>query len=128
MLRKTLSGMLWRWLSTKASMRPQRNAAENRHAANLPDGISLASMRPQRNAAENTLTEIELGQRLVDASMRPQRNAAENSVQTIVVALLRSEEHTSELQSHSFISYAVFCLKKKNTSIQYHLHVCFVLI
>ena len=27
----------------------------------------------------------------------------------------RSEEHTSELQSHSFISYAVFCLKKKTT-------------
>ena len=27
--------------------------------------------------------------------------------------LCRSEEHTSELQSHSFISYAVFCLKKK---------------
>ena len=29
----------------------------------------------------------------------------------------RSEEHTSELQSHSFISYAVFCLKKKKKSI-----------
>ncbi len=28
--------------------------------------------------------------------------------------VVRSEEHTSELQSHSFISYAVFCLKKKN--------------
>src|ERR1051326_1837589 len=28
------------------------------------------------------------------------------------VAVVRSEEHTSELQSHSFISYAVFCLKK----------------
>ena len=28
----------------------------------------------------------------------------------------RSEEHTSELQSHSFISYAVFCLKKKKKS------------
>src|SRR5210317_2364275 len=27
--------------------------------------------------------------------------------------LYRSEEHTSELQSHSEISYAVFCLKKK---------------
>ena len=25
----------------------------------------------------------------------------------------RSEEHTSELQSHHDISYAVFCLKKK---------------
>src|SRR5210317_1961941 len=29
----------------------------------------------------------------------------------------RSEEHTSELQSHSEISYAVFCLKKKNTIV-----------
>ena len=29
----------------------------------------------------------------------------------------RSEEHTSELQSHSFISYAVFCLKKKKIYI-----------
>src|SRR5213596_3410011 len=28
----------------------------------------------------------------------------------------RSEEHTSELQSHGLISYAVFCLKKKNTN------------
>src|SRR3546814_2214151 len=32
------------------------------------------------------------------------------------VALNRSEEHTSELQSLMRISYAVFCLKKKNTS------------
>src|SRR5213080_1758448 len=31
--------------------------------------------------------------------------------------LVRSEEHTSELQSHSGISYAVFCLKKKKTNI-----------
>src|SRR3546814_1394188 len=30
--------------------------------------------------------------------------------------LYRSEEHTSELQSLMRISYAVFCLKKKNTS------------
>src|SRR3546814_7904586 len=29
-------------------------------------------------------------------------------------ALMRSEEHTSELQSLMRISYAVFCLKKKN--------------
>src|SRR3546814_2022767 len=34
----------------------------------------------------------------------------------------RSEEHTSELQSLMRISYAVFCLKKKNTSnITYYL-------
>src|SRR3546814_5170068 len=30
----------------------------------------------------------------------------------------RSEEHTSELQSLMRISYAVFCLKKKNTNTQ----------
>src|SRR3546814_9751932 len=35
-----------------------------------------------------------------------------------LLALLgRSEEHTSELQSLMRISYAVFCLKKKNTSV-----------
>src|SRR3546814_4381197 len=31
----------------------------------------------------------------------------------------RSEEHTSELQSLMRISYAVFCLKKKNTKALY---------
>src|SRR3546814_6849054 len=31
------------------------------------------------------------------------------------VPILRSEEHTSELQSLMRISYAVFCLKKKKT-------------
>src|SRR3546814_7330246 len=32
----------------------------------------------------------------------------------------RSEEHTSELQSLMRISYAVFCLKKKNQSTAYY--------
>src|SRR3546814_3913590 len=32
----------------------------------------------------------------------------------LAFALLRSEEHTSELQSLMRISYAVFCLKKQN--------------
>src|SRR3546814_4061296 len=35
-----------------------------------------------------------------------------------VEVLPRSEEHTSELQSLMRISYAVFCLKKKNISPQ----------
>src|SRR3546814_4343016 len=35
--------------------------------------------------------------------------------------LLRSEEHTSELQSLMRISYAVFCLKKKNKLASLHL-------
>src|SRR3546814_4917921 len=38
------------------------------------------------------------------------------------IAFMRSEEHTSELQSLMRISYAVFCLKKKkkNASTQHH--------
>src|SRR3546814_5966594 len=34
--------------------------------------------------------------------------------------LMRSEEHTSELQSLMRISYAVFCLKKKTTHNDYN--------
>src|SRR3546814_19226882 len=35
--------------------------------------------------------------------------------ETVAAQVQRSEEHTSELQSLMRISYAVFCLKKKNT-------------
>src|SRR3546814_6299546 len=39
---------------------------------------------------------------------------------SVVIALARSEEHTSEIQSLMRISYAVFCLNKKknNTYLQ----------
>src|SRR3546814_2695623 len=37
----------------------------------------------------------------------------------VVVGNARSEEHTSELQSLMRISYAVFCLKKKQTQISH---------
>src|SRR3546814_2085249 len=36
----------------------------------------------------------------------------------------RSEEHTSELQSLMRISYAVFCLKKKNNHKNMNNHTC----
>src|SRR3546814_4284781 len=39
---------------------------------------------------------------------------AGKSDETFLRSVLRSEEHTSELQSLMRISYAVFCLKKKN--------------
>src|SRR3546814_3064925 len=37
----------------------------------------------------------------------------------VLGAVIRSEEHTSELQSLMRISYAVFCLKKKNKLLKY---------
>src|SRR3546814_3136341 len=45
------------------------------------------------------------------------QNRARSSRQYRVRTRARSEEHTSELQSLMRISYAVFCLKKKNTSL-----------
>src|ERR1051326_4132238 len=38
------------------------------------------------------------------------RNTAKGAIFILLTGAPRSEEHTSELQSHSFISYAVFCL------------------
>src|SRR3546814_7123105 len=39
---------------------------------------------------------------------------------------VRSEEHTSELQSLMRISYAVFCLKKKQTTTENHKTTIFI--
>src|SRR3546814_4113421 len=46
-----------------------------------------------------------------------QRNSGGASPLALALAM-RSEEHTSELQSLMRISYAVFCLKKKNNTIR----------
>src|SRR3546814_2982269 len=51
---------------------------------------------------------------------RAQEEGAQADVPQVLSAMLlsaRSEEHTSELQSLLRISYAVFCLKKKNSTI-----------
>src|SRR3546814_1831489 len=47
----------------------------------------------------------------------PRRKAAVRQAAHAVCLVLRSEEHTSELQSLMRISYAVFCLKKKKTTL-----------
>src|SRR3546814_1057438 len=45
--------------------------------------------------------------------------AAIGALSGMLIAPVRSEEHTSELQSLMRISYAVFCLKKKKQNNQY---------
>src|SRR3546814_3048965 len=53
-----------------------------------------------------------------------------NGVELAVDGGFRSEEHTSELQSLMRISYAVFCLKKKNKTNKHitqkhkYRHIC----
>src|SRR3546814_7407975 len=56
------------------------------------------------------------GQRAVLTAERPQSPVEQREMHRLVGAHpdpVRSEEHTSELQSLMRISYAVFCLKKK---------------
>src|SRR3546814_8719692 len=51
---------------------------------------------------------------------KPEARPTTTSATTISAVMLltsRSEEHTSELQSLMRISYAVFCLKKKKTTM-----------
>src|SRR3546814_1738607 len=52
----------------------------------------------------------------VDAATRPKTMMEKYSAgpKASATDTMRSEEHTSELQSLMRISYAVFCLKKKN--------------
>src|SRR3546814_3161438 len=61
-----------------------------------------------------------------DRASHKRRIAIDPSVEAIITApsqgsccRIRSEEHTSELQSLMRISYAVFCLKKKNKTQHY---------
>src|SRR3546814_1328449 len=66
------------------------------------------------------------GAALNDPAQFPYHFAFANSKSQDVAAMtagtkkLRSEEHTSELQSLMRTSYAAFCLKKKNTKTQYN--------
>src|SRR3546814_6728758 len=65
---------------------------------------------------------IDRAQHIGNMGQRQQLHfAAELGVQVVQIQFARggrSEEHTSELQSLMRISYAVFCLKKKNDKLQ----------
>src|SRR3546814_8933872 len=64
----------------------------------------------QFQAAHLTCNFFELAVAAAISIFGPNSGAA---LATVVGVLIRSEEHTSELQSLMRISYAVFCLKKK---------------
>src|SRR3546814_8137483 len=61
------------------------------------------------------------GQLIIGAAGKADQEEVRNHLRSWLVKgfflafMLRSEEHTSELQSLMRISYAVFCLKKKKT-------------
>src|SRR3546814_1504430 len=74
--------------------------------------------RPPRSTRTDTLfpytTLFRSGDVMGDlSSRRGQLTGTEPRGNAQVINAMRSEEHTSELQSLMRISYAVFCLKKK---------------
>src|ERR1051326_3878783 len=114
-----------------------RRAIERRgigHAAVQPQPVKfVADVVMRLNIARRTGNGIASHQRIVDHEKKTVQKIAVGEIFQFVQIekeqadegldivglptardIFRSEEHTSELQSHSFISYAVFCLKKSN--------------
>src|SRR3546814_4289674 len=74
----------------------------------LPSFRALQSLLPEQRVLLVVL--------LLDLQSAARDRAARSwACRKAVIAAYRSEEHTSELQSLMRLSYAVFCLKKKNT-------------
>src|SRR3546814_5673608 len=79
-----------------------------------------ASPRPQRIATARRLPSTRrplLSAPCLSSGQPAPRRRARRSLDRPAHHILRSEEHTSELQSLMRISYAVFCLKKKTKQI-----------
>jgi len=80
----------------------------------MTNGLNTLPMKayPHGTAINNTLQQVSgaIGSAFLITLMNTRTESA----------AARSEEHTSELQSPVPSSYAVFCLKKKNTSKTYH--------
>src|SRR3546814_5390344 len=75
-------------------------------------GIGLSSMKRGRCLLLRLLLQRGRDARRLGDGLQHHAEAL-GQLQQLVDALLRSEEHTSELQSPMRNSYAVFCLKKK---------------
>src|SRR3546814_6204529 len=84
--RENLREAVFLWSTPRAT--PRCNSG-----CTCASAVAAASLSPASSAASTFLTKVR---------MRPTR-----------LVLIRSEEHTSELQSLMRLSYAVFCLKKK---------------
>src|SRR3546814_2558857 len=78
----------------------------------LPVSLAIGSLTKQR---EEIGVRVNLSAACPHGRRRVGRLSLSQSCSMVAAALaeVRSEEHTSELQSLMRISYAVFCLKKK---------------
>src|SRR3546814_7343189 len=97
------------WSPSGAAQRRRRSSPCGRGQEQAPNATNQRGGLPPQSAP---------GQAVAAATActdQPGLRIASKTVFTLVPAWAkRSEEHTSELQSLMRISYAVFCLKKKN--------------
>src|SRR3546814_4903928 len=95
--------------------------ADGRIQSAVSSPLVARSLSQTRSPSSKTHRTLPLGVShivLTDTLRRPIRSLL-TSVQELSLSL-RSEEHTSELQSLMRISYAVFCLKKKPQHTRQH--------
>src|SRR3546814_7353257 len=97
------------WADPRLIRRP-RHLPARRARAHEPFGARHRQHGLRRRGAELVGKEQAAGAELVE-DLRQQRLTEHEAA--LAAPELRSEEHTSELQSLMRISYAVFCLKKK---------------
>src|SRR3546814_8548780 len=100
---------------------PQMTMPTNlrRNASAIALGLALTAWLPAAAMAQDADTApVEAAPAEGEIIVTGIRGAINNSVQAkkANTSIVRSEEHTSELQSLMRISYAVFCLKKKKTN------------
>src|SRR3546814_10686924 len=88
-------------------------------ATERPAGDADALIKRALSDATTPKPELKLNLRLDPQLATPGTYKAKVATAPATLPPLRSEEHTSELQSLMRISYAVFCLKNKNTTTTY---------
>src|SRR3546814_6796627 len=76
--------------------------------------VIVDDRQPHQPSIADTFQRLQGNDRFSDCT---NANCTRQKSGRVLASLLRSEEHTSELQSLMRISYAVFCLKKKNKRI-----------
>src|SRR3546814_9135602 len=92
---------------------------ERKFLLNRPAAEIILEARTAGHLVENLQIEQRYLEDAGEWTLRCRRTSTLNRVQCFLTMKrrIRSEEHTSELQSLMRISYAVFCLKKKKKKI-----------
>src|SRR3546814_2514291 len=102
----------------RGALRRPADVADPRRGLDLPrpSAVRRAHPRMAEDAAKKNVAVVFATQSLADI-------ASSSIAPAIIESCPRSEEHTSELQSLMRISYAVFCLNKKNKKERQPKHI-----